>query len=352
MDQLKKISVDPRKKTHHEYYLMSKFEILQCGDVEKLVKKSQTDEDTPLYYVSIEDTFDVIKRAHMSTGHGGRDRMLKELSKKYVNATREAIELFKSLCMNCQWKRKRPTTKGVVVQPFLTKEFSSRSQVDLVDMQSLPSEKYKWIIVYQDHLTKFCILRPLTSKRASDVAYQLTDIFLMFGAPHVLQSDNGSEFAAAVVNELIELWTELVIVHRKPRHPQSQGSVERENSDIKDMLVAWMSENDTRDWTEEFKLQCWHQAITVFRSLWDGGVCWIDITCPPTRSLTSCHPTRSLTSCRPNPSLTSCRPTPSLPRYRPTPSLTSCHPNPSLTSCRPTPSLTSCRHYFSFSHFA
>ena len=140
-----------------------------------------------------------------------------------MNVTREAVELVKSLCVDCQRKRKRPTTKGVVVQPILTNEFSSRGQVDLIDMQSLPSGKFKWIMVYQDHLTKFCIIRALSSKRASEVAYQLMDIFLMFGAPQVLQSDNGSEFTAAVVKELMELWTELVIVHGKPRHPQSQG---------------------------------------------------------------------------------------------------------------------------------
>ena len=166
-------------------------------------KKRLTEEDTHLYYVSIEDTFDIIKRAHISTGHSGRDRMVKELSKKYVNVTREAVELFKSLCVDCQWKRKRPTTKGVVVQPILTKEFSTRGQVDLIDMQSLPSGKFKWIMVYQDRLIKFCILRALSSKRALEVAYQLMDIFLMFGAPQVLQSDNGSEFTAAVVKELI-----------------------------------------------------------------------------------------------------------------------------------------------------
>jgi len=38
-------------------------------------------------------------------------------------------------------------------------------------------------------------------------------------------------------------------VHGKPCHLQSQGSVERANYDIKDMLVAWMSENYTADWT-------------------------------------------------------------------------------------------------------
>ena len=92
--------------------------------------------------------------------------------------------------------------------------------------------------MYQDHLTKFVVIRPLTSKRAAEVAYQLMDIFLLFGAPHILQSDNGSELTAQIISDLKELWPELVIVHGKPCHQQSQGSVERANYDIKDMLVA------------------------------------------------------------------------------------------------------------------
>jgi hypothetical protein len=55
--------------------------------------------ENSLYYVHIEETFDVIKRAHIATGHGGRDRMLKELGKKYVNVTRDSIEVFKSKCL-------------------------------------------------------------------------------------------------------------------------------------------------------------------------------------------------------------------------------------------------------------
>jgi hypothetical protein len=45
--------------------------------------------------VHIEETFDVIKRAPIATGHGARDRMLKELGKKYANVIRDSIELFK-----------------------------------------------------------------------------------------------------------------------------------------------------------------------------------------------------------------------------------------------------------------
>jgi len=118
--------------------------------------------------------------------------------------------------------------------------------MDLIDMQSMAQGSYKWIMVYQDHLTKFCVLRPLSSKRAA-LAHHLTKLFLLFGAPYILQSDNGSEFTAEVISELKIIWPKLVLVHGKPRHPQSQGSVERANGDIKDMLVAWMGDNNTTD---------------------------------------------------------------------------------------------------------
>jgi hypothetical protein len=40
------------------------------------------------------------------------------------------------------------------------------------------------------------------------------------------------------------------LVHGKPRYSQSQGSVERSNQDIRDILVAWMSYNNTKTWSE------------------------------------------------------------------------------------------------------
>ena len=40
------------------------------------------------------------------------------------------------------------------------------------------------------------------------------------------------------------------IVHGRPRHPQSQGSVERANVDVKEMLATWLSENNSTQWSE------------------------------------------------------------------------------------------------------
>ena len=124
-------------------------------------------------------------------------------------------------------------------------EMISRAQVDLIDFQSQPDGDLKWILVYQDHLTKFLKLRPVTPKRASEIAYQLLHIFSIFGAPNILQSDNGKDFVNSVITELSTMWDGLKMVHGKPRPSQSQGSVERPNKDIEDTLMTWLEPDST-----------------------------------------------------------------------------------------------------------
>ena len=106
---------------------------------------------------------------------------------------------------------------------------------------------------YQNHLTKFTIFRPLKSKTAEEAAFQLMDIFCMFCAQFTLQSDNGREFANKIIQNLADMWPGMKPVHGKPRHFQSEGTVERSNQDIRDMVVAWMSDNNTITWSERLR---------------------------------------------------------------------------------------------------
>jgi len=92
INELKHLNEQSTAKSHQGYYLLSKYEILQCGDVEKLRRYRKSNDDPIQYYVHIEETFAVIKRAHIATGHGGRDRMVKELGKKYASVTRDSID--------------------------------------------------------------------------------------------------------------------------------------------------------------------------------------------------------------------------------------------------------------------
>ncbi|CAG8464968.1 1266_t:CDS:1, partial [Dentiscutata heterogama] len=57
--------------------------------------------------------------------------------------------------------------------------------------------------------------------------------------PTILQSDNGKEFIAQVIKELITLWPSVKIINGCPRHPQSQGLVERANGILEQKLDKW-----------------------------------------------------------------------------------------------------------------
>jgi len=185
----------------------------------------------------------------LSIGHGGKHRMNAEVKKKYKNITQEAVSIYLKFCESCQSKQKSKN-KGLVIKPMMFSEMNSRCQVDLIDMQSQGDGEFRFIMVYQDHLTKFVQLRPLKTKRAEEVAKHLIDIFCIFGAPMILQSDNGREFVNKIIEDLKEMWDTLKIVHGKPRHSQSQGSVERANQDIQNMLITWMKTNNCKSWSE------------------------------------------------------------------------------------------------------
>ncbi|XP_033209788.1 KRAB-A domain-containing protein 2-like [Belonocnema kinseyi] len=136
--------------------------------------------------------------------------------------------------------------KGVVMKPFLFKEINARAQVDLICMQPCKDGNYKFILNYQDHLTKFVMLRTLKTKAAQEVTYSLLGIFCTLGTPSVLQSDNRREFSNRFIESLKEMWPDLSIVHGKPIHSQGQGNIERANQDVENMLVAWLEENNSK----------------------------------------------------------------------------------------------------------
>ena len=180
---------------------MKHYDVMIVENKSKLIYPVKEGVSAIQFYVADSELFDVLHKAHLAIGHGGRDRMLKELSPKFKNVTRRDIELYINLCEPCQNKQKG-VKKGAVVKPMFFSEFNSRCQVDLIDFQSHPDGEYKFIMVYQDHLTKFVVLRALKTKRAEEVAYKLVDIFTLLGAPTVLQSDNCREFANNVVSSL------------------------------------------------------------------------------------------------------------------------------------------------------
>ncbi|XP_043478772.1 SCAN domain-containing protein 3-like [Leptopilina heterotoma] len=205
------------KKSSLDYRRLNRYAVLCIGGIKKLIKPTVSDSTDIKYYVSNCELFDIIYEAHINCGHGGRNRLEKALNAKYANVCREIILIFLKLCVVCQKKKNHPK-KGLVVKPLLFKEINVRAQVDLIDMQTCKDGDFKFILNYQDHLTKFIMLYPLKTKTAEEVAHCLLNIFCTLGTPSVLQSDNGREFVNNIIEALKDMWPDLSIVHGKPRH--------------------------------------------------------------------------------------------------------------------------------------
>lgn len=199
------------------------------------------------YIVSYEDLYDRIKTVHINTGHGGNVKLRMALRNDYY-VPRPTIEIFLSTCQTCNCKMS--LNHKLVVKTITSDYFNERGRVDLVDFQSTPDGKYKWILNYQDDNIKFVSLCTMESRRVKEVCIHLLGIFLTFGAPRTLLSDKGREFVYRVNDELKSLWPQCVIVHGRPSHSHSsQGSVECANQDIEHMLRAWMQDNNSKRWS-------------------------------------------------------------------------------------------------------
>ena len=188
--------------------------------------------------VAIEEIFEKLDQLHQAEGkHFGRTKLYKYVTQQYYGITEKICGSFVSTCKTCHLKKARKSLKTIVTKPIKSQSYLSRGQVDLIDLSDMNLVKnmspdhvtpYKYLLVYIDHFTKKISLTPLMSKRAGEVCEVLLDIFCEQGPPHILHSDNGSEFNNQLLfSTLAEKWPTTKIIHGKPRYPQSQGAVEK-----------------------------------------------------------------------------------------------------------------------------
>jgi hypothetical protein len=58
----------------------------------------------------------------------------------------------------------------------------------------------------------------------------------------------------------MHIWTDLLIIHGLPRHPQSQGCIERANGDLEIKLGKWIQDNQ-KGWSP---LSCvWYEYLSL-----------------------------------------------------------------------------------------
>jgi len=60
-------------------------------------------------------------------------------------------------------------------------------------------------------------------------------------------------------------WPDLLIINGRPRHPQSQGLVERSNAVVQKMLGKWQETNKSLDWPNGLGIKYFDRFLQIFK---------------------------------------------------------------------------------------
>ena len=98
-----------------------------------------------------------------------------------------------------------------------------------------------------DHFTKFYWRFLIKDKTAQTVLKYLKIYIQINKKLKIIQCDNGKEFVNNIIEDYLEK-ENITIIHSRPRHPQTNGSLERYHAEVHKYLYNYVKEkNDIND---------------------------------------------------------------------------------------------------------
>lgn len=173
---------------------------------------------------------------HDDSGHFGLERTLQMIRERFYWPG--MFQEIKAWCEQCERCCLRKTPTAGLRAPLVS--IHSSAPMDLVCVDFLTLEKSKGgienVLIVTDHFSRFAQAYPTKDQKACTVARVLwRNFFCRFGFPTKLHADQGRNFESAVVRELCKC-TGITKTHTTPYHPQGNGTTERFNRTLLNML--------------------------------------------------------------------------------------------------------------------
>lgn len=202
---------------------------------------------------------EVISQAHNSplASHGGMHKTIERVRRYYFwPGLVSDIKTYINACEVCK-STKSPNS---VLRPPMgkaaeTQRVFQRLYIDFLGPYPRSRSGNVGIFIVLDHFSKFVFLKPVKKINADVVVkYLENDLFMTFGVPETIVSDNGSQFRSVAFQKLMkqyEITHTLTAVHS----PQANAS-ERVNRSVISAIRAYVNP-DQKNWDENLnKISC------------------------------------------------------------------------------------------------
>ncbi|KAG6464946.1 hypothetical protein O3G_MSEX014832 [Manduca sexta] len=198
----------------------------------------EEDEETACLVVPEHERSKVLADYHdaATAGHFGVDRTLHRLRARYYwPGMKQSVADYIKRCVDCQrYKTDNRKPAGLLQTPATTRRFEVIA-VDLFGPLPETADKNKWILIVEDTCTRWVELFALRNATGPECAKLLVnEVFLRYGVPRRVLSDNGVQFVSEVVQQVCHTFG--ITQSLTPRYHPQANPVERKNRDLKPQL--------------------------------------------------------------------------------------------------------------------
>ena len=182
-----------------------------------------------------------------TSAHQGRRRTEKRIRRKYYWKTlKEDVEKYVDSCIVCKTMKASTTKpKGLLKSLPIAEAPLDRIGIDKVGGIQNSSNGFHYIYVIVDYCSRFAFAECTTDATAENAFKVLRNFIHRFGMPKEILADNGSEFAGVFAASLP---AGVKFTHSTPRHPRTNGMVERLNRSLSQNIRTLISDPKHRDW--------------------------------------------------------------------------------------------------------
>jgi len=200
------------------------------------------------------------------SGHVGYRKMLANMRRSvWFPGLTKAVKKYVASCESCQM-RKHPAKKQTPLRPIYIPQPLQLVHADLIGPLPTTTEGFKYVLVIRDNFSRYIVLKPVKDKTAESICYRLVEFIGEFGLPYRFLTDQGREF----VNKSNKLLCQVFGIQRSytsAYHPQSNGTAERANSVIHNILSIYLKDVSHTAWNSIIPFAAYVLNTTVNPSL-------------------------------------------------------------------------------------
>jgi hypothetical protein len=182
-------------------------------------------------------------------GHRGMNKTYTAIKNKYSWPNmKQEIEEYVRKCKSCQVNKVLGPQRKVPMEITTTanQPFEKRC-LDIVGPLPETQKENKYILTFQDELSKFLVAIPIPRQDSETVAQEfVTHVVLKLGTPSKILTDQGSNFLSEVFKNTCKM-LKIKKLQTTPFQPESNGGLERSHRIQKEYLRHYIGE-DQSNW--------------------------------------------------------------------------------------------------------